>query len=290
MQDNSNQVLIIGGGRGGSAMLEMLLEEKMVHVAGIIDTIADAPGMELARAVGIPAFTNLDNALKACEPCIVFNLTGNVNVSRELEGKEHKGGVIGGVEALMMWRMVTRIKEMQKDLCHQANHDPLTGVYNRRYLMDHLEQGITEAVRYDMPYSAVMIDLDHFKLVNDTYGHAAGDAVLKGVVSCLREDLRQSDRLCRWGGEEFLVLLPHIDAPGAMLAANKWRKHVSGGPMDLGNGQSKTITFSAGVSTFDKAWMEKGAEKAMEAFLECMDNHLYRAKAAGRNRIVGTAS
>lgn len=268
-------------------MLEMLLEEQMVHVVGVIDTVAGAPGVELARASGVPTFTTLNDALEACGTCMAFNLTGDMKVAEELAKRNHVGGIIGGVEALMMWRMVTRLQKMQNELYYLAHHDPLTGVYNRRYILDHLEQDIAAAVRYGTPYSAVLIDLDHFKCINDIHGHAAGDAALKGVVGVVQKSLRQTDIMGRWGGEEFLVLLPHINGAHAELAANKWLKQVSSSPIDLSNGQSKTITFSAGVAAFNKSWMENGAEKALNTFLECMDNRLYQAKEAGRNRVIG---
>jgi len=286
MGNSSNRALIIGGGRGGSAMLEMLLEENMIHVVGIVDRKPGAPAMQMAQAQGIPAFTDLSEALKACEPCMVFNLTGNMDVEKELARKKHTGGIMGGVEALMMWRMVTRMQAMQKELYHQAHHDPLTGVYNRRYMLDRLSQSVAEAVRYDMPLSLVLIDLDHFKDINDSFGHAAGDAVLKGVVKALQACLRQADILARWGGEEFLVLLPQTDKAQATIAARKWLDHVSAVPMDLGDGQTRTVTFSAGVAAFDKAWMDRGMDKAVDAFLERVDRCLYRAKEGGRNRIV----
>lgn len=288
MNDGSNRALIIGGGSGGCAMMEMLWEEKLIQVAGIVDAMADAPGMELARARGVPTFLSIDEALKACEPCMVFNLTGDMQLDRELAEKGHIGGIIGGVEALMMWRMVTRLQEMQNTLFYQAHHDPLTGAYNRRYMIDHLEQGISEADRYDLPYSIVMMDLDHFKQINDTYGHAAGDAVLNGVVSSVGQRLRQADILGRWGGEEFLVLLPHADETQALSAAGKWLKHISAKPMDMGNGESRTVTFSAGVAVFDKKWMKRGKSKAVDAFLERADKSLYQAKMTGRNRVVGS--
>ncbi len=111
-----------------------------------------------------------------------------------------------------------------------SRHDPLTGAYNRRYVLDHLQQGLNEAARYDKPYAVAMLDLDHFKAVNDSLGHAAGDAVLQGLVQRLQECLRHADILGRWGGEEFLVLLPNMDLEHATLAVKKWLKHVSGTP------------------------------------------------------------
>jgi diguanylate cyclase (GGDEF)-like protein len=287
MRGDTNRALIVGGGHGGSAMLEMLLEEKMVHVVGVVDTIEDAPGMELARAAGIPTYTDLDQALEVCEPCMVFNLTGDLKVNDELMRKKHSGGIIGGVEALLMWRMITRMQQMQRDLHYQANHDPLTGAYNRRCMLDFLRQGVSEAIRYDIPYSMALIDIDHFKEINDNFGHAAGDAVLRELVRRLQTCIRTADLLGRWGGEEFLVLLPHVDSPHAALATHKWLTSVSAIPMDLGNNRSKTITFSAGVAGFDRDWADGGVEKAMDSFLERVDNRLYRAKQAGRNRIVG---
>jgi diguanylate cyclase (GGDEF)-like protein len=215
-----------------------------------------------------------------------LNLTGDLKVNEELARLGHTGGVIGGVEALMMWRMVTRMKEMQQELSYQAQHDSLTGVYNRRFILEHLRHGIYECGRYGIAYSAVLIDIDHFKNVNDAHGHAAGDMVLKGFVSRLQSCLRNTDMLGRWGGEEFLVLLPHTDGPHAAMAAWKWLQRVSAEPMELGKGESETITFSAGVASFDKAWMAQGVDAAVDAFLECLDKRLYRAKESGRNRVV----
>ena len=287
--EHGNRVLIIGGGQGGRAMLEMFLEEKMVRVTGVVDTRSDAPAMELARASNIPVFADLDAALTACEPCLVFNLTGKDDLHRTLIDKGHIGGIVGGVESLMMWKMVTKLQEMQKALYYQAHHDPLTGAYNRRYVLDHLQQGLNEAARYDKPYAVAMLDLDHFKAVNDALGHAAGDAALQGLVQRLQECLRHADILGRWGGEEFLVLLPNMDLEHATLAVEKWLKHVSGTPLRLNDRHCKTITFSAGVAAFDPDWVQYGVERAIDRLLQCADQHLYHAKEAGRNRVVNTA-
>lgn len=267
-------------------MLEMFLEEKMVHITGVVDTQPDAPAMELARASGIPVFTDLDAALATCEPCLVFNLTGKDDINHVLINKGHIGGIVGGVEALMMWKMVTKLQEMQKALYYQAHHDPLTGAYNRRYVLDHLQQGLNESVRYDKPYAVAMLDLDYFKAVNDSLGHAAGDAVLKGLVERLQECLRNADILGRWGGEEFLILLPNMDLGHALMAAKKWLAHVSRSPIQLDDRHSKTITFSAGVAAFDRSWMQYGMERAMDRLLQCADRHLYHAKETGRNKVV----
>lgn len=283
----SNRILIVGGGRGGSAMLELMLDEEMVSVVGIVDVLPDAPGMDLARSRGIPAFTRLEQALAVCEPCMVFNLTGNVKVEEELHMLGHAGGIVGGVEALMMWRVVTRMKEMQRELFHQAQHDQLTGIYNRRSILEHLRRGVHETERYGIDYSAVMIDIDHFKHINDAYGHAAGDKALTGLVLRLQSCLRNTDIFGRWGGEEFMVLLPHIDGPRATVAARKWLRCVATEPMDLGKGKAQIVTFSAGVASMDKAWMKKGTDAAVDAFLECLDKRLYRAKESGRNRVMG---
>jgi len=286
IKEHGNRVLIIGGGPGGRAMLEMFLEEKMVQVTGIVDTREDAPAMDLARTSGIPVFTDLDAALAACEPCLVFNLTGNDEVHQVLIGKGHIGGIVGGVEALMMWNMITKLQEMQKALYYQAHHDPLTGAYNRRYVLDHLQQGLNEAGRYNKPYAVAMLDLDHFKAVNDSLGHAAGDAVLTGTVNRLQECLRNADILGRWGGEEFLILLPNMDLRHASMAAQKWLKHVSGSPIRLDEKHSKVITLSAGVAAFEQSWMQYGTDRAMDRLVQCADRHLYHAKKTGRNKVI----
>jgi len=287
-QTVSNRILIVGAGRGGSAMLELMLDEEMIQVAGIMDISPDANGLKLARQHGIPTFTSLKAALDACEPCIVFDLTHSIAIEEDLKRHGHTRGIVGGVEALMMWRMVMRMREMKEEFFYQARHDQLTGIPNRRCMLEHLRHGIQENARYKTDYSAVLIDIDHFKHINDTYGHVSGDKALVSLVVRLQAGIRSADIFGRWGGEEFLVLLPHTDELMAAQAARNWLSYISSEPMDLGNGKFQTVTFSAGVASFERAWLKNGIDIAVDTFLGKLDDQLYRAKASGRNRVMGS--
>lgn len=152
--------------------------------------------------------------------------------------------------------------------------DPLTGLANRRYFQERYEEAFSLARRNDFPLSLILLDLDHFKQVNDTYGHDAGDRVLKTMGSILCELGRLEDLPARFGGEEFIVFLSHTDADGAMAFADRVRNTIS--HMDiLENGY--TVTASAGV-----ARLETGDSK--EGLIKRTDDALYRAKNLGRNR------
>lgn len=167
--------------------------------------------------------------------------------------------------------------------------DELTGLYNRRYALDALAQQIAQA-RHDPAhlFSAVMLDIDHFKNVNDRYGHATGDHVLREVARVLGYSIRASDTLARVGGEEFLVLLPGVGLADALRIADDLRAAVerdcvainvppcAGARPPIG-----AVTLSAGVGTW-RAQLRDG-----DALLRAADDKLYEAKAAGRNRVLG---
>ena len=161
--------------------------------------------------------------------------------------------------------------------------DSLTGVYNRGYINEHLPQEVRRAHRYGRELSLLMCDIDHFKNVNDTYGHLAGDVVLKSFGQCLVSNIRQQvDWAGRYGGEEFLIVLPETDLDGAMVLAERIRKAVETTPIRT-SGEEIRITASFGVSGFSP-----GACKAVvspETLLQDVDNRLYRAKKEGRNCI-----
>lgn len=157
-----------------------------------------------------------------------------------------------------------------------AATDSLTGLLNRRAFMPLLSQEQARAQRSGQPFSVILADLDKFKVVNDTWGHEAGDDVLRQAAARLKSALRQQDILCRWGGEEFLILLPETDAPGALNVAEKCRKQLQGCPIDI-NGITHTQTISLGVACFD------GIE-SVELLVSRADEALYQAKENGRNR------
>lgn len=158
--------------------------------------------------------------------------------------------------------------------------DQLTGLYNRRYMNNQLQQLMHRAVIGNKPLSVMMLDIDHFKPINDTHGHQAGDDVLQEIADRLRQNVRPMDVACRLGGEEFLVILP--DTPGdlAVAAAERVRKSIAAGTFAVrGNALEVSVTISAGVSTLT------GADDTMAELLDRADTALYLAKSAGRNRV-----
>lgn len=165
-------------------------------------------------------------------------------------------------------------------LVRLAVTDDLTLAYNGRYLLPRLEQELERArAAAGAPVSVAMLDLDHFKRVNDTYGHARGDGVLRAFADRVRDKTRRSDLLVRRGGEEFVLVLPATDAARALALAERIRLAVGGEPMPVGDGATVVQTVSAGVATWD------GAESA-EALLHRADVALYEAKGAGRDRVI----
>ena len=187
MKEDPHRAVILGASNGGTAILEMLLEEDLVEVIAVVDRNSEAPGLALAREHGIAVFSDLEEALKNSAPCVVFNMTNNEMVEAVASEILGAGGVIGGMEAKLILRIINNMKQAKAELHFQASHDLLTGLYNRRYMMDQLHQGVSQAIRYQHSYAVAMIDLDHFKQVNDQHGHAAGDLVLSHMARVLRD-------------------------------------------------------------------------------------------------------
>jgi diguanylate cyclase (GGDEF)-like protein len=161
-----------------------------------------------------------------------------------------------------------------------ATTDSLTGVYNRRTFKELAEPQLSRSRRANLPVSLLMLDLDHFKRVNDTYGHLAGDDVLKSFAVLVRNCLRKEDLLARYGGEEFVVLLPGAAPPAAAILAERIREEVAARPFDA-NRHLVRVTVSIGVAS------EAGDTlPSLEAMLGRADEALYAAKNQGRNRIV----
>ena len=154
----------------------------------------------------------------------------------------------------LMWALASRLERLVAErargdvLTQQATTDPLTGIANRRLLEDELERMIAQAHRYGLPLSVVLIDLDHFKAVNDERGHDTGDRVLVETVERVKASVRDADLFGRWGGEEFLLLAPHTDHEAACALAERCRAAIGWYPMEVGE-----VTASFGVATLDAA-------------------------------------
>gem|GEM_PF-1536717 len=171
------------------------------------------------------------------------------------------------------------VQKLQEQLREQALHDPLTGLYNRRYLDETVNRELTRATRYNQPLGIVMCDLDHFKLVNDTHGHLAGDEVLRVFAELLKKHARDSDIICRFGGEEFVLFLPDMPPAVAYQRAEQLRTELAAKRITLGPAVIQ-VTASFGVAAFP----ENG--KTMDSLVSAVDTAMYCAKEAGRNRVV----
>lgn len=170
---------------------------------------------------------------------------------------------------------ITDIKlESQKHYYH-ATHDTLTKIYNRSFFLDKLNDEMTASSRYKIPFSLIIFDIDHFKKFNDTYGHLKGDEVLIGVCEIVNLNIRKTDVFARWGGEEFVILLPHTTIQKAEILAQNLRKLIEKISLDKIN----NITASFGISEYEVGDTEK-------TLIEKADKCLYRAKANGRNQVV----
>jgi diguanylate cyclase (GGDEF)-like protein len=172
---------------------------------------------------------------------------------------------------------VTEEFRLRERLTEQATHDALTGLANRRNLVDSARRELQRAERLNQHLSALLIDADHFKRINDTFGHPAGDAVLVELAQRIRHCLRASDHCCRMGGEEFFALLPAADETAACSVAERIRREIAIAPVDFGK-DSIFVTVSAGVATFVPS-----ANMTVDELIARADSALYLAKERGRN-------
>jgi diguanylate cyclase (GGDEF)-like protein len=172
---------------------------------------------------------------------------------------------------------VTDRKLLEQELERQAQTDSLTGAVNRRHFQDLAERELAQSRRYNHPLSLLMIDIDRFKAVNDNFGHAVGDLVLREFVRKCRETLREVDIVARTGGEEFAVLLPATNDGQAAHVAERLRQAVAAGEVPVQQNSPVRFTISVGVASFQDADLETSLHRA--------DQALYRAKELGRDRV-----
>lgn len=175
---------------------------------------------------------------------------------------------------------ITDRKELENELEELATRDPLTGLLNRREFSRVLEEELERARRYERPMALVWIDFDHFKEVNDSWGHAAGDAVLCAVSRTLEDSVRSVDAVGRFGGEEFVIVLPEMDIEGARDMAERLRQRVSRKPTLLESGHSVPLTISIGVAVFPVHG------HSLDTLCGAADKAMYQAKMQGRDCVV----
>jgi diguanylate cyclase (GGDEF)-like protein len=156
-------------------------------------------------------------------------------------------------------------------------HDGLTGVFNHAYVIGALESEVERAKRYNATFSIILLDIDNFKAVNDSRGHLAGDAVLRSLAQLIVKSLRAIDLVGRYGGEEFLVILPETDLEKAYVVGEKLRKTIETENFPY-NDNTIQLTVSLGIASYHNI-------KSTQDFIKIADDNLYRAKAEGKNRI-----
>jgi diguanylate cyclase (GGDEF)-like protein len=176
----------------------------------------------------------------------------------------------------------TRVRMRTAELEKLAMLDPLTGAGNRRHLDQRAGVELADSERHGAPLAVVLLDIDHFKKINDTWGHAAGDAVLKRLVSCVQSELRSRDFLARIGGEEFVLLLPGSSLDDGVRVCERMRCAIGCSPFETEQG-SISVTSSFGITMLARG-------ESLEQVLQRADSALYQAKSAGRNRVIAADS
>ncbi|MBI5543513.1 MAG: GGDEF domain-containing protein [Deltaproteobacteria bacterium] len=205
-----------------------------------------------------------------------FNNGDKVDVSALHDGDKIQ---IGSATILKFSYQDSIDEALQKNLYESATRDGLTHIYNKKYFVDTLRKEFAYCLRHRVPLSLVIIDIDHFKRVNDTYGHQAGDYVLARLSARINDTIRAEDVFARYGGEEFVVLLREAPEDKAFILAERLRRLIETTEFTH-NGQQMRVTISAGIAA-----LEDAEYTDPDSFIAAADKHLYRAKQAGRNRV-----
>jgi two-component system cell cycle response regulator len=246
---------------------DILVEGKMTGV-GLVGQVRELNG-DKAR-VPILAISGDDDAARRIE---LFRLGVNDFITKPVIKEEVMARVTNLITSKQLF---DQVKQQQKNLYELAMVDPLTGLYNRNSLREFASKYFMEATRHDLPLSLLLIDIDHFKKINDTHGHLTGDQVLEEVGGFLKGACRQEDFAARFGGEEFLIILPHCNLQQAADKAQALREQIEAlKPAGL------LVTASLGVTS-----RPKGEAMSMEEMFRIADEAVYQAKEQGRNRVV----
>ena len=249
----------------------------------VMDILRREPFDVMLLDMSMPAISGLDvlrQVTQAFEELPVIIVTGHGSIEIAVESMQAGAAdfVTKPVPAAVLHLRIQKALEHARTR-RLASTDGLTEVYNHRTFQERLSQEIARADRYSRPLSLLMIDVDHFKVYNDTYGHPQGDIVLQDLARLLREMSRTSDTVARYGGEEFAIILPETDSVGAQKIGQRLREQVEGylfpGKELMPGG---TLTISIGVATHAPAG-------SRDALLQAADTALYTAKHEGRNRV-----
>jgi diguanylate cyclase (GGDEF)-like protein len=249
----------------------------------VMDILRRGPFDVMLLDMSMPAISGLEVLRQVTQtfeelPVIIVTGHGSIEIAVESMQAGAADFVTKPVPAAVLHLRIQKALEHARTR-RLASTDGLTGVYNHRTFQERLSQEIARADRYSRPLSVLMIDVDHFKVYNDTNGHPQGDIVLQDLARLLQEMSRTSDTIARWGGEEFAIILPETDSVGAQKIGQRLCEQVERYPFpgqDLMPGG--TLTISIGVATY-------AAASSKEALLQGADTALYTAKREGRNRV-----
>jgi diguanylate cyclase (GGDEF)-like protein len=280
-----------------SPTIRDLLSSVLMSMANIELAVDGVTGLEAAKKIkpdliildvqmpgidGYDVCRQLKDNDETAETPVVFV------TAQEDDEEEEKGLSIGATDyirkpftfgiVLARVKNILKMQEMKKELERLAYTDPLTSAFNRRYFLSAAKKEILRSSRYGHSLTLLMVDIDHFKSVNDTYGHDIGDEALKITVTTILKALRSEDILGRFGGEEFIILLPETNAVGAELVAQRIRQVVSEIIINTGQ-KAVSFTVSVGVAEIKK-------NETIEEMQKRADEALYKAKENGRNCVV----
>ncbi len=293
---NPNRVLVIDDSEATHKLIQARLRPEGLEVnslltgeRGLERAIADPPDLilldvDLPDLDGFEVCRQLKEHPSTRDVPIIF-LTGTTSTDSKVKGLD-LGAVdyvtkpFDQVELRARVRAALRTKRLQDMLEQQSFLDGLTGLWNRAYLDRRIESELNVSRRYQRPLSVMLVDIDHFKRINDSHGHLFGDVVLQGVSEALRGYARRSDIVARYGGEEFAILLAETDADAAVFAGERLRLAVEERRFEA-HGEALLVTLSFGISCTS----EIAGEATASVLLAAADRALYAAKDAGRNCI-----
>ena len=313
---NPVDVGIIGGGKGGTALLQAFKDIPQVNIVGLCDIDPQAPAILIAREMGIDTYTDSGQLI------LEHPMDWLINVSHKSTTQRHKLSrelsdviVIDGHIAELIWHLLLHLPEslknseaespslyellwtviqrivniaqpVHRELEHIAFHDPLTGLYSRHMLRQFIEREISHVYRNSQPLSLAILDIDHFKHVNDQFGHDVGDQILKQLADLFKNSCRSTDLASRYGGEEFIAVLPNTSQNASWVWAERMREHAE---ESLRTPDYNRVTISIGVATLlvnADISNDTPVQISFDQLFKKADNALYEAKNTGRNRVV----
>jgi diguanylate cyclase (GGDEF)-like protein len=282
LEERRHRVVAVEG-QSASVLRELSFADNAGLVSNVVKLGAPLPGRPLAAMDRVQIFDG-GTVVRGLGALKIFPLKAGESVIGTLVcGSREPGALpetaqkelamlaLQAAEALVRTRLFEQAERL-------ATTDGLTGLLNRRTFNAQLQGRLREAQRYDRPLSLLLLDIDHFKKVNDTYGHPAGDAVLRGIADLAQKQARETDIVARYGGEEIALILPETEPSGAQAIAERIRKTAAAATHPTEQGAVQ-VTVSIGLAT----WPGQG--ESAEAILEAADRALYRAKQGGRNRV-----